>query len=43
MICNETLSEYTLEKLLYQAPDEEFPFSMGKKHCERYKECPFFR
>lgn len=38
MIFNETLSEYTLEKLLYQAPDEEFPFSMGKKHCERYKE-----
>ena len=38
MIYNETLSEYTLEELLFQAQDEEFPFSMEKKHCERYKE-----
>ena len=30
MIYNETLSEYTLEELLFQAQDEEFPFSMEK-------------
>ena len=38
MICNEILSTSTLEELLCQAKDEEFPSSMGKKHYERYKE-----
>lgn len=38
MICNEILSTSSLEELLFQAKDEEFPPNMGKKHYERYKE-----
>lgn len=38
MICNEILTTTTLEELLSQAKDEEFPQNMGKKHYERYKE-----
>lgn len=38
MICNDISSTSSLEELLSQATDKDFPPNMGKSHFERYKQ-----